>query len=247
MAENSRLSRSIETQQETDESLKIMAENARLSRSGESEQKRNESRIQRLLYNRKKRISKYARFHNTFRMQHFDDFKESCLQTYENIFENNQSYLFTIGKPKIVCEFCKSRMWILEKLSASSYRSPKFSLCCGSGKISLLAFKPPPPVINRLFFDQDSDAIFFRKNIRSINSSLAFASFNAKTISNPRGGPQSFKIQGQTYMSIGSLLPQEKESSKFMAIYFHDSDTQLNLRMNYVNDTQQGRRIVSEI
>jgi hypothetical protein len=57
---------------------------------------------------------------------------------------------------------------------------------------------------------------------------LAFASLGAKT-----DAGLTFRIQGKLYHSIGSLLPEEGTKPKFAQIYFHDSESALDVRMSY--------------
>ena len=50
----------------------------------------------------------------------------------------------------------------------------------------------------------------------------------------------NFKIQGSVYHRIGPLLPLNGQKPKFAQIYFHDTDHELENRMNIFNhlDTQ---------
>lgn len=57
----------------------------------------------------------------------------------------------------------------------------------------------------------------FRENIRLYNSMFVFTSMGGKIDAdiNKTNGPYIFKISGQTYHAIGSLLPLEGEKLKF--------------------------------
>ncbi|RIA79292.1 hypothetical protein C1645_841042 [Glomus cerebriforme] len=60
-------------------------------------------------------------------------------------------------------------------------------------------------------FFTDFDAISFRKNIRAYNGILACSSFGANIDGSFQGqGVSNFKIHGQIYHRIGSLLPDEE-------------------------------------
>jgi len=61
------------------------------------------------------------------------------------------------------------------------------------------------------------------------------ASFGCKEITVPGFNP-SFRIQGQVYHCIGSMLPSSGESPKFCQIYFIDSqESQVATRCQIVS------------
>ena len=96
---------------------------------------------------------------------------------------------------------------------------------------------PPKPAIceklKSLFCDLE-----FRKNVRKYNQALAWTSTGAKVdtnLANLNGGHYTFKIQGQLYHQIGSLLPAEGNEHKFAQIYFLDAEEQ-TARRNQIYD-----------
>ncbi|KAG2222969.1 hypothetical protein INT45_012947, partial [Circinella minor] len=66
----------------------------------------------------------------------------------------------------------------------------------------------------------------FRFNIRAYNNTLSFASLGASidhTVVNSCGGPHNFRIHGEVYHPIGSLLPNtDQDTSSFAQIYVHN-------------------------
>ena len=52
------------------------------------------------------------------------------------------------------------------------------------------------------------------------------ASFGAKQVHLPPGGPPIFKMQGQICHRIGSLFPEEGVQPKFSQLYFYDTENE---------------------
>jgi hypothetical protein len=50
----------------------------------------------------------------------------------------------SLGSFTVVCPSCSALHWMEERLARSSERSPKFGMCCNSGKISWPAMSDPP-------------------------------------------------------------------------------------------------------
>ncbi|CAN7098419.1 unnamed protein product, partial [Brassica rapa subsp. narinosa] len=96
--------------------------------------------------------------------------------------------------------------------SESTGRDPKtkelhFSICCNQGLIKLPPLRQPPPLLEKLL-----QYIQFCETIRVYNALLAFTSIGAKLDYSVVFGRGSFtfRIQGQTYHHIGSLIPKPK-------------------------------------
>ncbi|KAG2217964.1 hypothetical protein INT45_001398 [Circinella minor] len=81
----------------------------------------------------------------------------------------------------------------------------------------------------------------FHSNIRAYNNALSFASLGASidhTVANSRGGAYNFRIYGEVYHLIGSLLPNtDQDTPSFAQIYVHDPsmERQLEIRRNHTN------------
>ncbi|KAH7657562.1 DNA helicase protein [Dioscorea alata] len=137
-------------------------------------------------------------------------------------------------------------MWYDERIDISkSTSNPKFNMCCKQGIISLPPPKPTPPFLCRLF-DVNSGVrnSKFKEQIRIYNSLFQFTSLGGIVDNsiNQRPGPYVFKLSGQNYHRIGSLLPFAGQTSKFAQLYMIESDAELDCRMScfQFNDGIQG-------
>uniref|UniRef100_A0A1B6E419 Helitron helicase-like domain-containing protein n=1 Tax=Clastoptera arizonana TaxID=38151 RepID=A0A1B6E419_9HEMI len=97
-------------------------------------------------------------------------------------------------------------------------------LCCASGKVVLSPLPTPlEPLLSLLAGDSDDSKLFLRK-IRKFNSCFQMTSFGATKICNlasdGRNFETTFKIQGQVYHKIVSLMPMPDNDPKFLQIYF---------------------------
>ena len=84
------------------------------------------------------------------------------------------------------------------------------------------AFPQPQPFLQHLYKGIDSDGKHFLSNIRKYNCAFQMTSFGCHEI-NMTGFNPSFRIQGQVYHLIGSMIPTAGESPKFAQIYFIDN------------------------
>ena len=151
-------------------------------------------------------------------------FKQGVTVSYHNL-----------GPPSYTCSNCGAIMWYEERANkAFKPLNPTFSLCCQSGKVLLAKFKEAPPLLNNLLDYTDSSASKFRDQIRIYNSMFCFTSFGAKIDNsiNSGRGPYTFRINGQNYHLIGSLLPNEGEQPKFAQLYFFETQNEVNNRMS---------------
>jgi hypothetical protein len=100
---------------------------------------------------------------------------------------------------------------------------------------------PLPPILHHLFtlFTTSVDdplAKHFRKKIR-LDSGMAMASFQANDKTVTRGAPGCFKVVGQLYRRISSLLANEQSNAKCLQVYFLDPDYEATLRATrYLSD-----------
>ena len=97
------------------------------------------------------------------------------------------------------------------------------SLCCSKGKVQLDVFPQPQPFLQHLYEGVDSNGKHFLANIRKYNSAFQMTSFGCNEVSMAGFNP-SFRIQGQVYHLIGSIVPTQGESPKFAQIYFIDNE-----------------------
>ncbi|PIA32902.1 hypothetical protein AQUCO_04300087v1 [Aquilegia coerulea] len=161
--------------------------------------------------------------------------------------------------PSRVCKKCKAIVWFEERnRKYARLNDPRFSICSMDEKIKLPLLQHPPQFLQRLMnFKGGPLSAKFRKNIRRYNSMFALTSMGGKidkSINNGRG-PYVFKLHGQNYHKIGSLLPSDGRSSesqlpgfdpkpKFAQLYIYDTEHEAQNRMGIYNDMVLNTEIV---
>ena len=142
-----------------------------------------------------------------------------------------------IGDALFSCSHCGALFWYEERLGKPNKpKSPRYSLCCMNGNIELPLMITPPEVLLRLMFSNDAKSVHFLKNIRSYNSMFCFTSLGGKIDNSLNTGrsPPVFRLYGQNYHLIGSLLPLHGAPPKFAQLYIYDTDNEINHRMKSV-------------
>ena len=91
------------------------------------------------------------------------------------------------------------------------------SLCCLKGNVQLEAFPQPQSFLRHLYEGTDSAGRHFLHNIHKYNSAFQMTSFGCNEITMAGFNP-SFRVQGQVYHRIGSLVPSAGESPKFILL-----------------------------
>jgi hypothetical protein len=117
--------------------------------------------------------------------------------------------LINIGRMSIVCKHCQALKW----------EGETDGMCCSNGKVKLPELSFPIEPLKSLLLGDSANAKHFKENLRKYNSSFQMTSFGATEIREP-GYMPTFKIQGQIYHQIDSLLPQPNEEHKFLQIFF---------------------------
>ena len=139
------------------------------------------------------------------------------------------------GNPEFQCQHCGAMFWLSEKLSSSSMSSPKFSLCCMQGKVRLPHPHQPLGYLKFLMEDKESiQAKEFRENICAYNALFAFTSMGGqfdKTI-NRGDRPFVYRLHGQNFHRIGTLLPNEGELPQYAQLYIYDISNEINNRIH---------------
>ena len=118
----------------------------------------------------------------------------------------------SVGLLSVECQNC----------GALKFSKETEGFCCSKGNVKLDAFPQPQPFLQHLYEGTDSDGKHFLSNIRKYNCAFQMTSFGCNKITMAGFNP-SFRIQGQVYHLIGSMVPTASESPKFAQIYFIDN------------------------
>ena len=130
-----------------------------------------------------------------------------------------------IGTLSIQCSHC----------GALKFPGEAESFCCSKGNVQLQPFPQPQLFLQHLYEGMDSNSKHFLNNIRKYNSAFQMTSFGCNEISMPGFNP-SFRIQGQVYHRIGSMVPSTGDTPKFCQIYFIDNqESQVATRCRWFN------------
>ena len=92
------------------------------------------------------------------------------------------------------CRHYNANMWYDERILKHKHLlSPRFSLCCGDGKVELPLLQNPPKHLKRLLFDDNTtNGKNYQHNIWTYNMMFAFTSAGIKldkSIHETRGPP----------------------------------------------------------
>ncbi|KAH0778727.1 hypothetical protein KY290_005154 [Solanum tuberosum] len=153
--------------------------------------------------------------------------------------------LYNEGDPIYECQYCGTYFWYAERIDKKCKKKRLvFTLCCGHGKIKLPNPKDPPTVLKELLFGSGEKSNHFRENIRTYNSMFSFTSMGGKIDAsvNQTKGPRTFRLSGQNYHKIGSLLPNEGSTPKFAQLYIYDTENEVTNRMNVIRLNQRNLR-----
>ncbi|KAH7850741.1 hypothetical protein Vadar_002294 [Vaccinium darrowii] len=110
------------------------------------------------------------------------------------------------------------------------------------GGIVILPQLPNAPT----FFETRFTNANFMDNIRSYNSMMSFTSMGGKvdhSVLDGRG-PYTFRISGENYHRIGSLLPTPGQKPKFAQLYIYDTEHELQNRVDVMGDRGGGRSTI---
>ncbi|GFU18644.1 uncharacterized protein NPIL_1491 [Nephila pilipes] len=95
-------------------------------------------------------------------------------------------------------------------------------MCCAAGKIKLPQLREPPEPLKTLLAGYTAESKHFLSNIRKYNSCFQMTSFGAEVITTHF--MPTFKVKGQIYHKVGSLLPFPNGQHKFLQMYFIGDD-----------------------
>ena len=135
-----------------------------------------------------------------------------------------------LGPLNARCSKCGALHWIDEKLAQSSLESPQFGNCCLGGKIVLFEYSDPPNELLNPFNGNHVYSKEFLEKIWNYNLTFAMTSLGVdEELTDQIGhGPYVFKIQGQLFHHIGSLLPENaSDKCRFAQLWILDSVSSL--------------------
>ncbi|XP_060969574.1 uncharacterized protein LOC133036831 [Cannabis sativa] len=158
---------------------------------------------------------------------------------------------WTFGPPSYTCQYCSAILWYEERTNRTrEVTHPKFSFCCMQGKVHIPLFKEAPPLLKYLLGpDSGQKGIKFRKNIRAYNSMFAFTSMGGRidNLINQSQGSYVFRMSGQNYHHIGSLLPEHEKNPQFAQLYIYDTENETENRIATIQKTKPTTEIEHDI
>lgn len=121
------------------------------------------------------------------------------------------------------CKYCHTKRF---------YWEPK-GFCCSKFTIFLVS-NVVPEKLYEFFTSSLSNAVEFRKYVRTYNNTFAFTSFGVKydkDLSKRDKGIYTFRVQGQVYHYINELIPLDGHPS-YLQLYFYDTDHEIDNRIH---------------
>ena len=132
-----------------------------------------------------------------------------------------KAFLYNINSFQNEC-FIGELSNICSKCKAVRFPNELPSICCSNGKINLQPFPDPPPELKALISGSSDTSDHFLENIRLYNNCFQLTSMGYTNATLNGWNPQ-FRVQGQVYHRIGSLLPATQNDHSFLQIYFMEN------------------------
>lgn len=154
----------------------------------------------------------------------------------------------SLGGPYVKCVNCEAFMWKEERANKEVTRGvPRFSICCGKGKVKLTKTPPTPSYLWKLYNDPKKGPLFHRCS-RIYNSMFAFTSTGGYVDNsiNKGGSPYVYRLNGINHHMFGSLIPNNGEDPKFCQLYIYDTVNEVKNRMKWV-DVKESEKLDEEI
>lgn len=153
--------------------------------------------------------------------------KKSAFRYDLNVNYKGATYLGSMIK---ICQYCHAVRF--------SFEAP--GMCCQNGRVNLPPLALPPFPVKALLDYSHPSSVEFHNHIKAYNAAFQMTSFGAKEERFERF-PSTFKIQGQVYHQIGSLLPELGQQPSYLQIYFLDNaDNQTERRMEVSPNLDRG-------
>ncbi|GFY37560.1 uncharacterized protein TNIN_28661 [Trichonephila inaurata madagascariensis] len=132
---------------------------------------------------------------------------------------------------------CGKRRNICLKCGAEENARGAYTHCCHNGKIT--EKDSTYPVEMKGLMDGSHDlSQHFKKNVRSCNSTLSFASMGSQTVPPAGRGAYCFRIHGQIYHRTSHLHPAQAGEEKFAQLYVLDSELATCRRMERCENSE---------
>ncbi|GKB95915.1 hypothetical protein Tco_0982052, partial [Tanacetum coccineum] len=156
-----------------------------------------------------------------------------------------------LGAPSNQYRGCNAIIWYEERNNKGQRAAnPTFSPCCQQGKVLLPYFKETLEPLNYLLDYSQSATSRFRDQIRVYNGMFCFTSFGARIdhLINVGRGLYTFRINGQNYHRIGSLLPKDGTQPSSIAKAFRmamdwcHSHTSVNVELRLLSERTNSRQ-----
>ncbi|KAI3720341.1 hypothetical protein L6452_21257 [Arctium lappa] len=129
-------------------------------------------------------------------------------------------------------------MWYEERTQKNKKTAmPKFMFCCSEGRVQVPLLQQPPKILSDLLgTESGKKGLLFRKEIRTYNSMFAFTSLGARIDSSINRGKGSYvyRVSGQNYHRIGSLLPERGKKPQFAQLYIYDTENEIANRLGVI-------------
>ncbi|KAL4566048.1 hypothetical protein LXL04_030158 [Taraxacum kok-saghyz] len=119
------------------------------------------------------------------------------------------------GDQTVECAVCHAMLWKAESARSQKKSDGSFSICYSKAK-------------------------YFIDNIRRYNSMFSFTSMGGRVDKevNKSRGPYVYRISGENYHRLGSLLPPDESQPKFSQLYIYDTDNEISNRQHIFSRPQ---------
>ncbi|XP_076943656.1 uncharacterized protein LOC143613971 [Bidens hawaiensis] len=122
-----------------------------------------------------------------------------------DVFKGISSDYLDLGNQTFQCNSCKACLWEAKsRRGKHSSGDSNFSLCCRSGNVQLPELKQPHESYVKLFRGEDP--------LSKGNT------------------PYTFRLSGENYHSIGTLLPLDGNKPQFAQLYIYDTENEVSNR-----------------